>query len=248
MNYQSQIMRISELINFMSANSGNLKGYARFLTTNTFIDYSAFATYLMNLEDDGCLQLQDSFGQTKEQMESWKRVPMTSDVPGIDAIKKKKIVWLANIEEWNDSFNDTNHYAGSTKLGTIINVPLNFEGSAIGILGIMCSDNLVHSDSDESFLTAIAGLIALSIKNFGVENNKKNEKDENKEFFLTRRQRRILQLISEGLTNNQIAHELGFSLSTVRHETMRIYKVLNASGRREAIITAIQNDLITAIK
>ena len=40
----------------------------------------------------------------------------------------------------------------------------------------------------------------------------------------------ILNLIREGLTNHEIASELGFSESTIRQETMRIYQILKIVG------------------
>jgi DNA-binding CsgD family transcriptional regulator len=52
---------------------------------------------------------------------------------------------------------------------------------------------------------------------------------------LSPRQLRILHLLAEGLTNPQIAARIGFSDSTVRQETMAIYRFLGADGRREAV-------------
>ena len=51
---------------------------------------------------------------------------------------------------------------------------------------------------------------------------------------LSRRQNNILNLIREKLTNREIGDELGYSESTIRQETMRIYQVLHVNNRREA--------------
>ena len=51
---------------------------------------------------------------------------------------------------------------------------------------------------------------------------------------LSGRQLSILRGMVEGKTNHELATELGFSVSTVRHETMRIYQALAVSDRREA--------------
>ena len=51
---------------------------------------------------------------------------------------------------------------------------------------------------------------------------------------LTGRQLSILRGMVDGKTNHKLAAELGFSVSTVRHETMRIYQVLGVSDRKEA--------------
>lgn len=52
---------------------------------------------------------------------------------------------------------------------------------------------------------------------------------------LTDRQSQILQLMAKGLTNSQIAKRVGFSESTVRQETMVIYRYFGVGGRREAV-------------
>ena len=65
---------------------------------------------------------------------------------------------------------------------------------------------------------------------------------------LTQRQLQILRGMVEGKTNHDLATELGFSVSTIRHETMAIYKELSVSDRQEAARVAISKGLIaTAI-
>ncbi len=61
---------------------------------------------------------------------------------------------------------------------------------------------------------------------------------------LTSRQKLILQGMVDGKTNHELATELGFSVSTIRHETMRIYQTLAVSDRREAARAALDQGLI----
>ena len=56
---------------------------------------------------------------------------------------------------------------------------------------------------------------------------------------LTGRQLSILRGMVDGKTNHELAAELGFSVSTVRHETMRVYQALNVSDRKEAAKKAL---------
>lgn len=53
--------------------------------------------------------------------------------------------------------------------------------------------------------------------------------------LLSERQLEILRLMAKTMTNSQIAKRIGFSESTVRQETMAIYRQLEVHGRREAI-------------
>jgi DNA-binding CsgD family transcriptional regulator len=61
---------------------------------------------------------------------------------------------------------------------------------------------------------------------------------------LSQRQILILRGIVEGKTNHELATEMGFSVSTIRHETMRIYQALSVSDRNEAAKKAIMLSLI----
>lgn len=61
---------------------------------------------------------------------------------------------------------------------------------------------------------------------------------------LTQRQILILRGMVEGKTNHELATEMGFSVSTIRHETMRIYHALAVSDRKEAAKKAILLSII----
>lgn len=61
---------------------------------------------------------------------------------------------------------------------------------------------------------------------------------------LTERQRAILSGIALEKTNNEIARDLGYSVSTIRHETMRIFETLGVSDRQEAASHAAKLKLI----
>ncbi len=61
---------------------------------------------------------------------------------------------------------------------------------------------------------------------------------------ITQRQRRVLELMAQGMTNGQIARALAFSESTIRQETMAIYRALDVSGRVDAVKVAGEQGLI----
>jgi DNA-binding NarL/FixJ family response regulator len=61
---------------------------------------------------------------------------------------------------------------------------------------------------------------------------------------ITPRQAQILQGMVEGKTNHELATDLGFSVSTIRHETMAIFRALGVSDRKEAAKAAQQMELV----
>jgi DNA-binding CsgD family transcriptional regulator len=60
---------------------------------------------------------------------------------------------------------------------------------------------------------------------------------------LSARQLQIIHGFIEGKTNHELATDLGFSVSTIRHETMDIFRLLGASDRKEAAKIAQERNL-----
>ena len=55
---------------------------------------------------------------------------------------------------------------------------------------------------------------------------------------LTDRQKTILDLMSQGMTNEQISRRIKFSHSTVRMESMAIYRFFGVNNRHDAVKAA----------
>lgn len=80
----------------------------------------------------------------------------------------------------------------------------------------------------------------------GNQNSPSQDTQGEKEAQLTDRQMEILKQIALGKTNSQIVREIGFSESTVRQETIDIYRKLDVSDRKNAVITAQSQGIISA--
>ena len=63
---------------------------------------------------------------------------------------------------------------------------------------------------------------------------------------LSPRQLRVLEYVAQGMTNGQIARALKFSESTVRQETMAIYRFLQVPGRVEAVEVALERGILSS--
>ena len=76
--------------------------------------------------------------------------------------------------------------------------------------------------------------------------NQARDEGESKEIYsgLTAREREILTLIAQGLTNREIADQLSLSLSTVQTHYTHILQKLNLQNRTELIKYAIRRGLI----
>jgi DNA-binding NarL/FixJ family response regulator len=62
---------------------------------------------------------------------------------------------------------------------------------------------------------------------------------------LTERETEVLQLLSQGLANKQIASVLGISEHTVKFHVSAIYTKLGATNRAEAVRLGVRSGLVT---
>ncbi len=109
---------------------------------------------------------------------------------------------------------------------------------------LVCGCGKSPNDEDLEHAKTITALTSTYLYPKIVDNNHSNSLTDLKVNPLTPRQRQVLAGFVEGKTNHEMALELGFSISTIRHETMAIFKTLGASDRKEAAKLAQKHGLI----
>ena len=75
-------------------------------------------------------------------------------------------------------------------------------------------------------------------------NVKESEKKYNFNNDLTRREIEVLKLITEGLLNKEIAHNLNISEKTVKNHVSNIFKKIDVSDRTQAAVYAIKKNVV----
>lgn len=93
--------------------------------------------------------------------------------------------------------------------------------------------------------TAAAGEIMVSSDLLARLLNRLHHQREKSPSDLTAREREILQLIGEGLTNSAIATRLFISVNTVRNHVQSLLTKLNAHSKLEALSIAIRDGVIS---
>jgi DNA-binding CsgD family transcriptional regulator len=114
-------------------------------------------------------------------------------------------------------------------------IPISRKGLCSGVAILVFSKSLKESpltQHDTQVLAMISGLY-LNLE-AGWESSGENAGISDGG-TLSNRQIVILDLMSKGLTNRAIALEMHLSESSIRHESMRIYKLLGVSSRFQAI-------------
>jgi DNA-binding CsgD family transcriptional regulator len=213
----------------------SLSDVSKFLALETFAEYKPSAVHVYVVTDDGYLAPAACFGMTKETANSWGNIPLSLDAPLTDAVRSNEIIQLKQSEA-------AQRYP---ILQTYEGVPEKWETYLVtpviphGVFALTLHSTPEVDQEFETFLRTIGTLIMLHLLREHVRVQafelKSSKKRASKYGALTTRQLLIRKLIEKGHTNSEIADQIGYSESLVRHETMEIYAVLNVSGRKELL-------------
>ena len=124
--------------------------------------------------------------------------------------------------------------------------PYRRPSNPVGVLVMVKTEDwaVVLPDDDQRTLSLMG---ALWLETLGVESTIPKTNGNGDGQPLTERQKVILQRIAEGKTNAQIASELILSESSVRQETVKIYRHLGVNSRHEAARQGINQGIINRV-
>jgi DNA-binding CsgD family transcriptional regulator len=228
---------ISELSLYLSRPEVTPALLAQFLVLRTLEPLGANQTFISSLHNDGMVRPLDAFGFSEEQTAGWQEYPLSAKLPITDCIKNDQLIWLADAKDWELEYPELAKYPGDVRLETFIACSIDIYGAPAAALGIMCKAKISPTPELISFVLAVSAMVALFLSRMTegrLENPVRPEMGASGE-FLSLRQMKILDLMAQDFTNPQIAKDLGFSESTIRQESMRIYQILQVTGRKEAI-------------
>ena len=146
-------------------------------------------------------------------------------------------------QNWNISTLTASAVAKSSNNDFIV-IPIS-NGKILKGYILLKMDAKALSDQDLHLIEIIGKVCAVYLK-VELPELKHSEltKELSSKVSFSARQLQILQGFVEGKTNHELAEDLGFSVSTIRHETMEIYRTLGASDRKEAAKIAQEKAIV----
>ena len=143
----------------------------------------------------------------------------------------------------------------TTENATLYALPIELAGVTTGVFIFNLSKkvpNPVFSKQVTSMLSSLGGLFmdskGLSLRPTSAQSATDAAGESAAVQELTTRQVQIIHYMADGLTNAEIAKIILLSESTVRQETIRIFRVLNCHTRTEAIVKARANGIIARVQ
>lgn len=142
-----------------------------------------------------------------------------------------------------------NSVLGSCEPGdscSVLAIPVLKDQIPLGVLAICFGQTLTKSPIENGPALLVGKIAALYLETAGtgvLSRTRVGGADSSPE-DLTSRQITILGFLADGLVNAEIARELLLSESTIRQETVKIYRALGVPGRQEASKKAKELGLI----
>ena len=226
------------------ANSPSGDEVARELVLNYFQNFGATMARLSVTDSDGTLYFVGSFGfeshltGTQQPLDEWQS--RTDEIVKIN-IRADGLGWSESGRYLQARVNDYGDSRGWLKIG----FKNGFSNGFSAGIGKADSEQLMQIVKHVVGIYMTALIRTKDTKQANSANattSTNGRKAAGREAF-SPRQLSILAGMIEGKTNHELASELGFSVSTIRHETMRIYQTLAVSDRREAAREALDRKI-----
>jgi DNA-binding NarL/FixJ family response regulator len=170
------------------------------------------------------------------------------DTPIADALKSGKQIHIETARELQNSYPEVDSALPGSQ--SYIFSPFESTDRAIGFLGIGFAQEheigaLNHLEIQ--MITVAAEYVSLSAHRYeraGMKQDALITADLEAHHSLTGRQLEILQQMSEGKTNVQIGRHLNLSESSIKQESVKIFRMLGVNSRLDASDVAKRNGLI----
>lgn len=165
--------------------------------------------------------------------------------------RRKELIWN-HIEGIGKDAGAINLFSGAKELDSLDNsrsvlfAPICYAGAMVGGLVFDAANKDLGLLKADSIIKSTCALISPYLMVYQLErqileiDSEKNAKPPK----LSDRQILVLENLHRGLKKNQIALKLGYSYSTIHHETLMIYRTLGVRGKQDAIDRAMELGLV----
>jgi DNA-binding CsgD family transcriptional regulator len=218
------------------------------LATDVLKDFDVIASYLAVLDNDGRITMVGSFGYPEDRRSPDDRPSLWEPMAITDTIRTGQNQIFETWQQYIDRYPHLVHRAGPGQ--SFVCVPFSVKGTRAGGLGLTFNRPLANSEFNELLWSILANSGDIFISQgwatgvfkspLDATNTPDTTTDKPRQFVdtdaLTERALTILKHISLGRTNREIAVALTYSESTIKQETIKLFRALGVSTREEAAL------------
>jgi DNA-binding CsgD family transcriptional regulator len=229
------------------ASKPSVDSLARLLALRILAPFDVFAVSIVAIDAVGTYKCLSSFGYDEESIESLNTTGLTWRTPLATTIREGRTIWM-DMDEAFEEFPDLANVPVHPSIRSTVTLPIG-DSTPVGGLIITLREPLQQAPHEvhRHFLECIASLLSIVVDGPRVRSEllaQGARPPATTEGELSDRQVAILRLIAEGKTNKAIGLRLGYSESTVRHETMRIFRLLGVASRSQAVTIGASRGLL----
>ena len=194
----------------------------------------------MNCSQDGLsLEALGTIGYPGDTVEA--SVPLSMPVPLMTAVRTGDVVLLQSPEEsLRAGYAQRADYL-QLGHGAWAALPLKTPAGVIGALGLSFDGPRVFSEDERGFLLVLAAQCAQAIERAQLDAALVQEPVTNTFGVLSAREREVLGLVAQGLTNREIAERLSVATDTIKTHVDHVGDKLGVSGSsRSRVLTAVR--------
>ncbi|MFM1795337.1 MAG: hypothetical protein RLZZ340_14 [Actinomycetota bacterium] len=203
------------------------------LALSVLRDYEIEATYVARLDTDGCITMVGSWGYPAERRRVDDRPSIQTKMAITDTIREGKTLVFPTWDAYMDAYPHLEHRAGPGK--AFVCVPFSQDGTRAGGVGISFAQTLEEVPIASEVLEIMAICCDVMITSSWAQSafNARREGLPSKAITdITNRQKTILQLLSEGYSNPDIAMKMRYSPSLVKKELQVLYRLFGVADRK----------------
>jgi hypothetical protein len=237
---------IGEFVEFLSIKDHSLEEILAQMTLRVLAPLNACTVFICELNDEHLIETLGVYGVGKGLEDKYPDLySFNEKLPIPDAIRNRKVVWINDLPSWPDEYPSLKGKPAVGNAKTHICFPIEKSGTPVAAFGIFCNSEIERNAEIEAFFKAIGCVLSLHLyRSKDVTLNTNNLVNQSRvklavateSNVMTDRQLLILKMMNEGRTNIVISELLGYSESTVRQETIKIFAKLGCSGREEASV------------
>lgn len=162
--------------------------------------------------------------------------------PLTDSLRNRKTIWINTLPSWGGDYPSMKEFETEFEHKTFFTMPIERDDKPVAVIGFFALPAIEFSEEVADFLHTLSDLVSLNFFRHSKSlENKVNLRvrtistsEVTSLATLTERQTLILKMMSDEYTNLMISEILGYSESTIRQESIRIYAKLNCNGRKRA--------------
>ena len=234
---------VSEFIDVLSNNELSLDEILSHMVQVALAPLNVEAILIRQLNDENQALLVATWGISLENLAPYPAAySLNEKYPSTETLRYRRTTWVHTLPDWGAEYPLLKDLRYSSGAKSYICFPIEKAGTPVAALGIFSRDE-IHPDAEiEAFLKTVGSVFSMHLfrqdskshELLGIGESHNSSHAHGADSDLTERQHIILRLISEDRTNLAISELLGYSESTVRQETIKIFAKLKCAGRKEA--------------